>query len=146
MSTDKPKPKKRGAPTGYKPEIIESVAKLAKMGMSNVEIAEFLGKPNQTFSDWIKKYPELSGALARARLHPTGKVVAAMYKNALGAQTVDEIYDDKGNLLKRIVRTKEPNQAAIQFWLKNRDPNEWREKQHIEHSGGVRVYDVEPLK
>lgn len=36
-------------------------------------------------------------------------------------------------------KTKEviPDTTAQIFWLKNRKPNEWRDKQQVEHSGGI---------
>ena len=30
-----------------------------------------------------------------------------------------------------------PNTTAQIFWLKNRKPEVWREKQNIEHAGGI---------
>jgi hypothetical protein len=32
-----------------------------------------------------------------------------------------------------------PDTTAAIFWLKNRAPAQWRDKQEIEHSGGVTV-------
>ena len=35
-----------------------------------------------------------------------------------------------------------PNPTSAIFWLKNRKPEKWRDKQEIEHSGGVTVSDA----
>ena len=68
-----------------------------------------------------------------------------MYKNALGAEVKEVKVMPNGS---EIVTTRQlqSNQAAAQFFLKNRNPAKWRDKQEVEHSGGVKIYDVEPMK
>jgi hypothetical protein len=39
-----------------------------------------------------------------------------------------------------------PDVTAQIFWLKNRRPDRWREKQEIEHSGSVQIIDDIPRK
>ncbi|MGI2329663.1 helix-turn-helix domain-containing protein [Planococcus sp. YIM B11945] len=38
---------------------------------------------------------------------------------------------------KRVVKQVAPDVTAQIFWLKNRKPGQWRDKQEIEHSGGL---------
>ncbi|WP_042426187.1 hypothetical protein [Geomicrobium sp. JCM 19039] len=40
-------------------------------------------------------------------------------------------------LEKRVVKQVSPDTTAQIFWLKNRQPEKWRDKQDIQHSGGM---------
>lgn len=77
----------------------------ARDGLTNNQIAEKIGISKQTFYDWLKKYPDLSDSLKENKDVVDRKVENALLKNALN-----------GNVTAQI------------FWLKNRKPNEWREK------------------
>ena len=46
---------------------------------------------------------------------------------------------------KRVLKYVKPDTTAQIFWLKNRRPDVWRDKQHIEHSGGVGITDLSYL-
>ena len=81
----------------------------ARDGLTNNQIAEKIGISKQTFYDWLKKYPDLSDSLKENKDVVDRKVENALLKNALN-----------GNVTAQI------------FWLKNRKPNEWREKREIE--------------
>lgn len=81
----------------------------ARDGLTNNQIAEKIGISKQTFYDWLKKYPDLSDSLKENKDVVDRKVENALLKNALN-----------GNVTAQI------------FWLKNRKPNEWREKREAE--------------
>ena len=81
----------------------------ARDGLTNNQIADKIGISKQTFYDWLKKYPDLSDSLKENKDVVDRKVENALLKNALN-----------GNVTAQI------------FWLKNRKPNEWREKREIE--------------
>ena len=38
-----------------------------------------------------------------------------------------------------------PSETAMIFWLKNRDPENWRDRQEVEHSGGIRTYEFSEI-
>lgn len=40
-------------------------------------------------------------------------------------------------VIKRVTKHKAPETLAQIFWLKNRKPGQWRDKQEVEHSGGL---------
>lgn len=44
-------------------------------------------------------------------------------------------------LAKSVVKTVAPDTTAAIFWLKNRNPSHWRDKQNIEHSGEIKAID-----
>ena len=131
----------KGQPTKFKTEYIEQAYDLAMMGMTDTELAKFFHVDQSTITEWKKVHEEFSIALTDAREKAIGKVVAAMYKNAIGYEHEDErIASDQGQpVVMKVTKRYQPNQGAAQFFLKNRDPDKWREKQEVEHSGGVEV-------
>lgn len=66
-----------------------------------------------------------------------------MLKRALGYDYVEEtkeikeINGKKNVVIKQIKRHMAGDTTAQIFWLKNRKPNEWRDKKNIEHTGEV---------
>ena len=60
--------------------------------------------------------------------------------NATQAQRnrfISSIPKTKEILEKKVVKQVHPDVTAQIFWLKNRKPGQWRDKQEIEHSGGL---------
>lgn len=146
---------KLGAKPKYKEEYLLSVRYMAKAGLTEVEIAKQLGIVESTWHLWKKKYPELQTAL-EWKDEPNGRVAKSVFDRANGYQyqeivqeppTEKEIADFKKlgqeppELITRKVLIKhmpaDPTSAI--FYLKNRDPKNWKDKQEIEHSGGVEI-------
>jgi len=54
----------------------------------------------------------------------------------MGYEYEEEVVTPKGT--KHTVRKYQPpNTTALIFWLKNRKPDQWRDKQEHEHSGQI---------
>ncbi len=109
----------------------------ARDGLTNEQISYNIGINPKTLYDWMKKYPEIAEALALGKEVVDREVENALLKRALGyeyEEIKEEVSDDG---FKRTVITKQvaPDVAAIIFWLKNRKPDNWRDKQDINHSG-----------
>ena len=99
---------------------------------------------SSTLYEWKKKYPEISEALKKGKEVIDRQVENALLKRALGYEyeEVKQIIekDEKGKDRKRIEKTVKqvaPDTTAQIFWLKNRKPDEWRDRQNIEHSGNI---------
>jgi IS30 family transposase len=108
----------------------------ARDGLTIEDIANNLGVAAGTMYEYQKQYPELYEALKRNRESADIIVENALYKRALGYQ-YEEVTYENGMETKRVVKEVQPDTTAQIFWLKNRKPKEWRDKQDIEHSGGV---------
>jgi len=94
----------------------------ARDGLTNEQIATNLGINVKTLYEWQKKYKEFSNALKRGKEIVDREVENALYKEA-----------KKGNV------------TAIIFWLKNRKPKEWRDKQDIDANVNVGVQIVDDI-
>lgn len=102
-----------------------------------------MGISYSTLKVWQNKYPAISATLKRGKEVVDRQVENALLKRALGYQydevTREMVEDGSGRLMVTKVVTKEvqPDVTAQIFWLKNRKPSEWRDKQQMEHSGEI---------
>ena len=133
---------KRGRPSKYNSALMPKLAEMmARMGMIDKDMAVYIGIAESTFHKWKKDHPEFADALTIGKEEPDGKVEAALYTTALGT-TYDEITQQRkpnpetgeevvtGTVLTR--RHVAPSVAAQIFWLKNRRPDRWRDKQELD--------------
>lgn len=108
----------------------------ARDGLNNNQIAEKLGVSVSSFCLYLNKYSEFSEALARGREPVNIKVENALLKRCLGFEVREQHLetDSEGNVVKQTVKTKhfEPDISAIKFWLVNRRPKKWSDKQKLE--------------
>ena len=110
----------------------------AKDGLTDEQIAANIGVTTTTLYDWKKKYADFSDALKKGKETSDYEVENALYKSATGYEyeerkEVQEVVD--GVMRKRVEITRKqfpPNATSAIFWLKNRKPDKWRNKQGIE--------------
>lgn len=115
----------------------------ARDGLTDELIAEKLGIATSTLYEYKKKYSEFSEALKRGKDVIDRQVENALLKRALGyayVETTREL-DNDGRLVvtKEVTKEVNPDTTAQIFWLKNRKPKSWRDKQEIEHTGETNV-------
>lgn len=95
----------------------------ARDGLTDEQIAQNCNINRQTLYDWKKKYPDISDTLKKGK-----EVVDYQVENALLKSALD------GNITAQI------------FWLKNRKPDKWREKQQEPSNDNEKVVLVDDLK
>jgi len=118
-------------------EKLELIEGWARDGLIDEQIAEKMGIGIRTLYEYKEKYPQFSQALKRNKEVVDAKVEKALLKRALGYdyEETKVTMTDKGSKSKRIERTTkhaQPDTTAQIFWLKNRKPDEWRDKQQVE--------------
>lgn len=128
------------------PEGLLKIEGWARDGLIDEQIAEKMGIGYSTLQTWKSKYQDIQDALKRGKEVIDRQVENALLKRALGYQydevKKEEYYNQEGELVeKKTVTRKEviPDTTAQIFWLKNRKPAEWRDKQNIEHSGEIKT-------
>ncbi|WP_342417174.1 transposase [Paenibacillus sp. FSL R10-2782] len=109
----------------------------ARDGMIQEDIAKKLGVAMSSFSEYKNKYPELTEALKRGQEVVDVQVENSLLKRAMGYR-YDEITTEGGVETKRVTKEVQPDVTAQIFWLKNRKPKVWRDKQDVELSGEVK--------
>jgi hypothetical protein len=143
---------KRGRKTDFKNEYCDQVYKLCLLGAKDTELADFFNVSERTLNTWKKKQPKFLQSMKKGKIQADAKVAERLFKRATGYE-YKEVYwekvDSKEKLektpdsqiqkdqYKKKVVTKElaPDSIAGMFWLKNRQPENWRDKQEHELSG-----------
>lgn len=117
----------------------------ARDGLTEEQIAHNMGIARQTLNDWKNKYSSISDTLKRGKEVVDRMVENALLKRALGYSYI-EVTRENGVITKEVTKEVHPDTTAQIFWLKNRKPEEWRDKQQVEHSGeaGVRIINDIP--
>lgn len=130
----------RGRPTKYKEEYATTVVKHAMLGCTNEELARVVFEvPLGTLNRWIAQKEDFREALKKGREEADSAVSASLYRRALGFshEAVKIFYDPKTGTDKqvRFIQRYAPDTIACIFWLKNRRPDLWRDKQIAELVG-----------
>lgn len=108
----------------------------ARDGLSDKQIFHNLGVSEDVFYKWKRERPEFKEALKKGKEVVDREVENAMYKRAMGYEVVEEKVFVEGDK-RRVERTKKqvpPSETAQIFWLKNRKPVEWRDKQEVDQT------------
>ena len=113
---------------------------LAARGCTVEEMAADMNVAASTLHKWIKENEELSEALKRGRSFSDTQVETSLYRRAVGGFKVTEkktIVSSASNGEQKPVRVEvvekdvPPDTTAAIFWLKNRRPDLWRDRQDI---------------
>lgn len=126
-----------GRPTEYKPEYVEQVYKLCLLGARDREVAEFLGVAESTINLWKQEHPEFSESMTAGKAKADAEVAHSLYRRALGySHPAVKIMQDKGAVIvEPYTEHYPPDTAAASLWLRNRQPDKWRDKIDHELSG-----------
>lgn len=118
----------------------------ARNGLTDEQITANIGISRSTLNEWKNRFSDISDTLKRGKEIVDIQVENALLKRALGytyKETTREAQFNPQTEQYEMVVTKEvtkevvPDTTAQIFWLKNRKPEEWRDKKDVEHSGSV---------
>lgn len=118
------------------PDGITRLEAWARDGLTDEQLAAKIGITATTLYDWKNKYPVISEALKRGKEVVDVEVENALLKRAMGYEYTETRTEKADGTVKIIVMQKimPPDTTAQIFWLKNRRPAVWRDKQQVEHS------------
>lgn len=134
------------APNQFQPEFIVQAKKLAALGHTDQEIAQFFGVSVRSVHRWKIDHPAFAKALKIGKRVADQRVERALFQRAVGF-TCDEdhveLYHGKA-VVTPMLKQYPPDTVACIFWLKNRKPEEWRDKQDHEHKGTILQVHLDP--
>lgn len=114
-------------------------------GLTDEQIAENIGIALSTIYAWKNKYLEISDALKRGKDFADREVENALHKRAKGYEYIETktiIGVDGKKRIEKTTKHMAPDPTAAIFWLKNRKPEQWRDRKISELAGNIKV-DVE---
>lgn len=126
------------------PEGLLKIEGWARDGLTDEQIATNIGIAYSTLRDWRDKYPALSAALKKGKEVVDRQVENALLQRALGyeyTETTREYIPELGEMhvTKKVTKQVAPDTTAQIFWLKNRKPQEWRDKRDVDLSGSISI-------
>jgi len=119
-----------GRPSKYKPEFDKMAYGFGLLGATDAQMADSFGVTEQTLNNWKHDFPSFFESLKSSKLVADAKVAESLYKRAQGFE-YDEVTDDEKNGQKTIRKMVPPDPTSMIFWLKNRQPAAWRDKQEV---------------
>lgn len=132
----------------------------ARDGLTEQQIAENMGIAYSTLREWKKSYPAISAALKKNKEVADRNVENALYNKAVGFTATDRVVSTRKTVEyengKRVREISEPCVVEVEkyfppdttaeiFWLKNRKPDKWRDKQNVELDGESKVMIVDSI-
>jgi len=129
-----------GRPSKYDPSMIEQAKKLAQLGATDRDVADFFQIDEATLYRWKHTHPEFCEALKVGKETADARVEQSLYRRALGYShdAVKIAVNAQGEVTQvPYVEHFPPDTTAAIFWLKNRRPDEWRDKREHTHDGSL---------
>lgn len=121
--------KAKGRPPSFKKEFVDQVKHLCKLGATDEELAKFFKVTTRTLYRWKIQYPEFCQAIKVAGKEADDRVERSLYARAVG-YTYDsvKIMQHQGTVVREDYKEHvPPDTTAMIFWLKNRQPERWRD-------------------
>jgi len=131
---------KGGRPTKYDPSFNEQAYKLSLAGFTDKQMADFFEVAESTINLWKIKFPKFSESLRKGKEIADSEVAQKLFQRAIGYQYTESKTENDPNqgIIKTTQTTKTvvPDPTAQIFWLKNRQPDKWRDSKNIDHTTG----------
>lgn len=125
---------KMGQPTKFNDDVAKKIKKLAKLGLTDVQLAAAVDVTERTINNWKNAHPNFFQSLKDGKSEADRKVEGSLFKAACGFKesTSREVVDKNGDVHSLMAEAYyPPNPTSMIFWLKNRQPDEWRDKIEI---------------
>lgn len=138
-----------GRPTKYKEEYNEQAYKLCLLGATDDKLADFFEVDVSTIQRWKLEYEEFCDSIKKGKVIADATIAEGLFNRAKGAtiktqqaiKLKDSQFNSEGRKISEeerievvdLVQEVPPDTAAGIFWLKNRNPELWRDKrEHVE--------------
>lgn len=105
----------------------------ARDGLTDKDISQNIGISESTLNAWKKQFPEFSESLKKNKEVADRQVENALHKSAVGYYYEEDVVTNQGDVV-TVKKYSKPNVTAGIFWIKNRMPDKWRDKQEIEQT------------
>lgn len=131
----------RGKYIRFTDKVREIIKTLARKGFTDVEMSEIVGITERTFNNWKTKNADFFQSLKEWKEKPDKEVERSLFERAMGYEhPEDKIFNHAGEpLVVPTIKHYPPDTTAIIFWLKNRQPDKWRDVKAMQHEGEINM-------
>lgn len=124
-------------PSKFKDEYAAQARKLCELGATDMELADFFDVDTATIYRWRNQHEAFCEAVTCGKEKADERVARSLYNRAVGYTFDSEkVFQFQGQIVRANTTEHVPPDVGAAFnWLKNRRPDEWRDKQTTEHTG-----------
>lgn len=100
------------------------------MGATDRDIADFFEVSESTLNNWKLKHPAFLESLKRSKDEADALVEQSLFRKATGyTHASEKVFQFQGEIVRAdTVEHYAPDTTAMIFWLKNRQPDRWRDR------------------
>ena len=115
------------------PEVLKEAERLAGQGLTKKQIARCLGMGYSTLMAKQVQHIEFLEAIKTGQAAGIDKVSNALFERAMGCKVIEERFVTKDGEPEVITATKHypPDTVSCIFYLKNRAPDEWKDRREV---------------
>ena len=172
MTAKKENPNRTGRPTKFpqeksEKEFLGMVEKMGGYGFIDTEIADIIGIATSTLNRWKQNFPEFWESIKKGKIKADMEGVKSLYKRVKGFEyeelrteiivdqktgkpvTIADPVSGKKITTAKITKTTKhviPDVAACHIWNKNRRPQNWKDRHHIEGNLNISNVSMKDLK
>lgn len=132
-----------GRNSEYDPSMNETARKLALLGMTNEEMAEFFGVHVSTFYRWQADNSGFREAVNEGKVIADANVADSLYRRATGEHVqMEKVVKNQATGEHQVIKYMAfvPGEtSAAMNWLKNRQRGKWQDKIDHNHSGSIDI-------
>ena len=131
----------------YRHQYARIAYKFLLLGATVEALADLLGVNKDTIYQWAKKHPNFNTAMRGGRDFADANVASRLYARAMGYSHAEEVIKVVDNKIVRVNTVKHyaPDPGAAIFWLKNRQPELWKEKVEIVEKPSIALVDKDAM-
>jgi len=117
-------------PSKFKSIDLEQLKTLVIHGFTNHQIADFFRISKRTFQRYLISNKEFCHSLKEWKKGADARVERSLFERAVGySHESEEVFCSYGKIIRvNTVKHYPPDPLSCIFWLKNRQPDQWREK------------------
>lgn len=136
-----------GRPSDYRPEFTDVAYNLMLLGFTREQLAQAFGVDERTIYRWQESYPEFCQALYKGGAQADAEVARALFDRAKGAVVPDtHISLHEGQpVITPLEKHYPPDVGAARLWLKNRQPELWKDKVEVVEQPSIALVDKEAM-
>lgn len=137
--------KRIGRPPRYKKEFDDQAYKLSLLGYTDVELGVFFEVAESTINNWKKAHPSFLESIKKGKEIADTEVSSRLFDRAKGVRINSTKFFQHEGIIQSVPYVEEypPDTTAAIFWLKNRQPKKWRDKQEVDQNITVHMPDIE---
>ena len=133
-----------GRPTKYRSEFAEQAYKYCLLGADDKKLAYLFEVDESTINRWKKDHKEFCESIKNGKEIADAEIASSLFHRAKGySHPEDKIFNNQGvELVVPTIKHYPPDTTAAIFWLKNRQKDNWRDKQEVDTNVNMNINNL----